>query len=391
MKIKSFILAVAFAGSTFIAFAQKGEVNSAKNNYDKFVTLKDANSILLGMTNLNQAKTSIDKAVMHEKTMNEPTAWTYKALIYADMALLDTIPSTSRPLFNEALAASKKAEELDKEGANKPNLDRVKDLMAQYELNMGVKSYQANKFEDAYKAFSNSLNYRPGDTTITYYAGLSAINAQNYKGAIRQYEALTKTNYSANPQIYLDLSKMYSMQGDTTKALAIAAEGARKYNDAQLVTQEIELSLMSGKQMEVIGKISDQLQKDPTNKLYAFYLGIAYNSAGDNKKAEEAYRKALEIDPNFADANTNLGGLLLNQGIDLYNTANKLPQNKQKEYDEMMKTATAKFDKAFPYLQKSSELNPKSKLAWDNLKTYYIIKKNQAKVDEITKKLKDLQ
>ncbi len=390
MKIKSFILAFIITAGTSVAFAQKGEVSSAKSNYEKFVTLKDANSFLLGMVSLNQAKTSIDKAVVNEKTTNDPTTWTYKALIYSDLALLDTVPSTSKPLFNEALAASKKAEELDKDGTNKLNLDRVKSLMAQYELNMGVKAYQASKFEDAYASFANSLNYHPGDTTLTYYAGLSAINAKNYKAAIQQYEALTKTNYSANPQIYLDLSKIYAMQKDTTKALAIASEGAKKYNNSQLATQEIELSLMTGKQKEVIEKISAQLQKDPTNKLYAFYLGIAYNSSGDNKNAEEAYRKALAIDPDFADANTNMGGLLLNAGIDLYNTANKLPQSKQKEYDEMMKKANVQFDKSFPYLQKATELNPKTRLAWENLKTYYIIKKNQAKVDEITKKLKDL-
>ena len=390
MKIKSFVLAFVFSGSTLISFAQKGELKSAKSNYEKFVGLKEANSYALGLISLNQAKTSIDKAVTHEKTTNDATAWTYKALIYSDLALLDTIPTTSKPLFNEALAASKKAQELDTDGANKTDLDRLKPLMAQYELNAGVKAYQSNKFDDAYTSFTNSLNYRPGDTTIIYYAGLSAINAKNYKAAIKQYEDLTKTNYSANPQIYLDLSKMYSMQKDTIKALAIASEGAKKYNNPQLATQEIELSLMSGKQVEVIGKISDQLQKEPTNKLYAFYLGIAYSSAGDTKKAEESYRKALEIDPNSSDANTNLAGLLLNSGIDLYNTANKLPQNKQKEYDAMMKSANAKFDKAFPYLQKSAELNPKSKLAWDNLKTYYVIKKNQAKVDEITKKLKGL-
>lgn len=391
MKIKSFILAAVFSASTLVVSAQKGEVSSAKNNYEKFLGLKEANSMMLAVPNLKEAKISIDKAVVHAKTMEDPGAWAYKTLIYGELALIDTVPATSKPLIEEAKAAYKKAEELDKAGENKANLDNAKGtIFSQYELNQGVKSYQSSDFANAYTSFNNALTYRPGDTTITYYAGLSAINAKNYKAGIQSYEALIKTEFSANNQIYLDLSRLYTMEGDTTRAIAVASEGATKYNDTQLATQEIELSLMSGKQKEVITKISEQAQKNPTNKLYPYYLGIAYSTIGQSDKAEEAYLQALKIDSDFADASINLGGILLNKGINLYNEANKLPQNQQKEYDDMIKRADMEFEKAFPYLNKASELDPTSRIALDNLKTYYIIKKNQAKIDEVSAKIERL-
>jgi tetratricopeptide (TPR) repeat protein len=385
MKIKSFILAAVFSASSLIAFAQKGEIASAKSNYEKYLGLRDANSLMLAIPNLKLAKTSIDKAVVHPKTLEDPGAWTYKVLIYGEMALLDTIQATSKPLIEESKAAYKKAVEFDKAGENKANLDNANaTIFSQYELNIGVKAYQTNNFADAYVAFDNALAFRPGDTTITYYAGLSAINSKNYKAGIQKYETLIKTNFSANTQIYLDLSRLYSMEGDTAKAIKMAAEGAAKYNDNQLATQEIELSLMSGKQKEVISKITDQAKKNPTNKLYPYYLGIAYSTIGENLKAEESYLQAIQIDPNFADAYINVGGVLLNKGINLFNEANKLPQNQQKEYEEMIKRANLEFDKSLPYLEKASVLDPKSRIALDNLKTYYIIRKNQAKADEIS-------
>lgn len=391
MKIKSFILAAVFSASTLMVFAQKGEVASARTSYEKFLGLKEANSMLLALPNLKTAKASIDKAVVHAKTLEDPAAWTYKALIYGEMALLDTVPSTSKPLIDEAKAAHKKATELDKAGENKANLENANGtIFSQYELNQGVKAYQTSNFADAYTAFNNALNYRPGDTTITYYAGLSAINSKNYKAGIQSYEALIKTNFSANNQIYLDLSRLYTMEGDTTRAIAVASEGATKFNDTQLATQEIELSLMSGKQKEVITKISDQAQKNPGNKLYPYYLGIAYSTIGESAKAEEAYLSALKIDPNFADASTNIGGIILNKGINLFNQANQLPQNQQKEYEAMIKLGEAELEKAYPFLIKSSELDPKSRIALENLKTYYIIKKNQEKVTEISAKLEKL-
>lgn len=391
MKIKSFILAAVFSASTLMVFAQKGEVTSARTSYEKFLGLKDANSMLLALPNLKTAKASIDKAVVHAKTLEDPAAWTYKSLIYGELALLDTVPATSKPLIEEAKAAHKKATELDKAGENKANLENANGtIFSQYELNQGVKAYQTSNFADAYTAFNNALNYRPGDTTITYYAGLSAINSKNYKAGIQSYEALIKTNFSANNQIYLDLSRLYTMEGDTSRAIAVASEGATKFNDTQLATQEIELSLMSGKQKEVITKISDQAQKNPGNKLYPYYLGIAYSTIGESAKAEEAYLNALKIDPNFADASTNIGGILLNKGINLFNQANQLPQNQQKEYEAMIKLGEVELEKAFPFLIKSSELDPKSRIALENLKTYYIIKKNQEKVTEISAKLENL-
>ena len=391
MKIKSFIIAAVFTASSALVFAQKGEVANAKKNYDSFVSLKEANSMPLAIPSLKTAKASVDKAVANEKTAADPAAWTYKALIYAEMALMDTVPATSKPLIVESQAAYKKAVELDKDGANKANLDYLNStLFGQYELNQGVRAYQTNNFVEAFSAFTNALVYRPGDTTITYYAGLSAINSKNFDAGIKNYEELIKTNFSSNSQIYLDLSRLYSMKGDTAKAISIAGEGAVKYKDAALATQEIELSLMSGKQKEVITKIADQAQRDPKNKLYPYYLGIAYSTINDVDKAEESYLKAISIDPSFSDANINIGGVLLNKGIALYNDANKLPPTKQKEYDAAMKNASTAFDKAFPYLQKGTELDPKSRIALENLKTYYLIKKDNAKVEEIAKKIETL-
>jgi hypothetical protein len=67
-----------------------------------------------------------------------------------------------------------------------------------------------------------------------------------------------------------------------------------------------------------------------------------------------------------------------------------LPQNQQKEYEAMIKLGEVELDKALPYLTRSTELDPKSRIALENLKTYYIIKKNQEKVTEISAKLENL-
>ncbi len=389
MKIKS-ILTAFLTVICLSALAQKNELNSAKANYEKFVQLKEAGSVALGKASILNAKTSIDKASINEKTMNDPSVWAYKALINAELALIDTT-STADKNFSDAQEAVQKTLSLDKEGTQKNNLKVVSDLSAQFFLNKGVKAYQTQQYASAFELFNQSLTYRPGDTTITYYSGLSAINAQNYPAAIEKYTALVETNFSSAPQLALDLSRLHALQKDTLKAIEVASKVSTKFNDVALATQEIELSLMSGKEKQVIDKINAQIAKEPGNKIYHFYLGIAYSAAKNYKKSEEAYKKCLEIDPNYEDAALNLGSTILNQGIDLYNAANKLPVSKQKEYDVAIKQANAEFDRAFPFLQKTVSINPKSIAGWENLKTYYVIKRNQAKIDEINKTLSTLR
>jgi tetratricopeptide (TPR) repeat protein len=388
--MKSLVFAFALLGFAYSASAQKGELSTAKINYEKYVTLKDAGSAVLAAPSLTIAKSAIDKASANEKTAVDASTWFYKVLIYANLAISETDLVLSESLIQTAKEAFNKAVELDTEKKNTDLFASTNDILAQFQLNKGVKAFQIQDFKQAYEAFDLSLTYRPADTILTYYAGLAAINAQDYPAAIKKYSDLVKTSYSANKEIALDLSRLYVMQKDTANAILIASTYASKFNDSKLATQEIELSLMSGKQKEVISRINDQILKDPSNKMQFFYLGIAYDALKDVKNAEISYKKALEIDPKYQDAALNLGTNYLNAGIDFYNKANLLPGSKQKEYDLGMKNANIEFDRAFPYLKLSFDLNPKSESVLQNLKTYYMLKKNQAKVDEMTSLLKQL-
>jgi len=391
MKIKSFIALCAFAAMSISVFAQKGELRTAKTSYDQYTALKSIQKSL-AETNLQSAKQAIDKASLHEKTKNDPEVWTYRALIYADLAVSDSTFQQSEQLVSEAAEALKKAQELDKEGKNKSGIENAQKILAQYSMNKGVKEFQDKKYGEAYKAFEDVLTRLPGDTTVTYYAGLAAMMAQDYPAAIKKYSELLNTNYSKLEDIYLNLSISYAAANDTAAAIRTASEAAQKFpQNSVFATREIELSLMSGKENEVIEKIEAQAQKEPQNKIYPYYLGIAYNAVKNYDKAEEAYKKAIALDPNYTEANINLGGLIMNQGIELYNKANALPTSKQKEYEASMKQANALFDKAFPYLEKAVELDPKSRLALENLRTYYVVKNNVAKVTELKSRIDALQ
>lgn len=411
MKIK-FLMVGLLGLVSATTFAQKGELNNAQSEYDKYQGLRSAQPAL-SMPSLNNAKTAIDKAAANQKTANLPQTYALKAAIYGSFAELDSVATTSMPLFNTAQEALKKAKELDTKGETKKLIDDANITLAQYQLKKGVKEYQSGKFDLAYKSFDFYRTVMPEDTNAILYTGLAAINSKNYPAAIANYNKLVTTKYSGNERVYGDLASIYLTTKDTTAALKAIADGLVKYpSNADLRRTEIEISLQTGKQKEVLDKIQSAIANDSKNKNLYYYAGLVYSQTADDaakqlattkdaaaktklqaqrtenlQKSVDMYKKALEIDPNYFDANLNMGYVIIAPAIDDYNAANKLPANKQKEYDAAIARANAQFDKAKPYLLKAVELNPKSPDALNNLMTYYRGKKDDANATKIKAQL----
>ncbi len=401
---------------TTIASAQKGELKDAREAYEKYDLLnKTGAASSLATISLNTAKIAIDKAAANKKTSELAETYAVKGSIYAALALNDTSQARTAPLFNTADEALKKAQELDK-GDNKKMIDNAKTLLAQYQLNKGVKLYGQKKYDQAYRAFEYYRQAFPTDTNAIYYSGIAAVDAENYPAAITSYTKLLTTRFSKNANVYLELSAIYMRQKDTTTALKTLGEGIQKYpTNSDLRKKEIELSLQQGKQQEALAKLQAAIANDPKNKILYYYAGLTYsifNEAIDKdikktkdvtakaalqakkddnlKKACDMYMKGVEIDPNYYEANLNLGFSLMSPAIDMFNIAQNLPLSKQKEYDADIEKSTAMFNLAKPYLLKAVELKPNSIDALTYLKTYYMGTKDLTHANEIQKKIEAL-
>jgi tetratricopeptide (TPR) repeat protein len=419
MKIK--LLMTGLMGLVSVAaFAQKGELNNAKEKYDSYgVERGNKLTKVQGLKDLADAKTSIDKASVNEKTAALPLTFALKGAIYAAEVNQDSIPANKAANFAIADEALKKAKSLD--SAKQENKALIHDSylnLANYKFEIARTQFQNGKFEDAYKSFDYYKEIAPDDTLALYVTGLSAANAGNsnpkyFTYAIDSYSKLLNTNYSNNQTIYYDLSTIYLSVKDTTNALKTIGDGVNKYpTNNNLRRREIEIGLMSGKLDVLISKIQTAIASDPKNKTLYYYMGLTYSQTAEaysaqQKKAKlpadkaaleqkkldayhlsaEQYKKALDIDPNYFEANLNLGYVTLNPAIDEYNAANQLPASKQKEYEAATAKSKADFEAARPYLEKAVALMPKSYDALNNLKTYYLGTQNTAKANDIQKQI----
>lgn len=388
MKTKQVIATVFALAVSASAFAQKSELTNAKSEYDKYTVVRTGK---IAIASINTAKESIDKAAANDKTAQLPQTYALKAAIYGSLAN-DTTQASRDNLITTAEDAYKKAQTADTKGENKALISDAMRSLANYNLNKGVKQYQSGKYDLAYTAFDNYRQFFPEDTNAILYTGLAAANAKNNDAAISNYKKLVTTKYSKTLGVYSDLATLYLGKKDTASAIKIMDEATKKYpQNAELAKREIELNIMAGNKKEVTKKIESAIANDPKNKALYYYAGLTYSSAKEYDKAAEYYKKALDIDPNYFEANLNLGYVIMNPAIDIFNAANKLPVNKQKEYTAAIAKSNAMFEKSKPYILKATEVNPTSIDALANLKTVYIGLKQDANAAAVQKKIDALK
>ena len=79
-------------------------------------------------------------------------------------------------------------------------------------------------------------------------------------------------------------------------------------------------------------------EKDPDNPELQYNLGVITSESGDNKLAETYYRKAIQLDPEYADAYLNLAAVILDQEEPLVEEMNNLGTSKADnlKYDKLL-------------------------------------------------------
>ncbi|MDH5827072.1 tetratricopeptide repeat protein [Sphingobacterium sp. SG20118] len=385
MNIKSLLLLAAIASAGTSVYAQKNNVNKAKTGIAKFEELKAAGTAQLALPNLKTAQEAIDLAIVNDKTKENPEAWTIYSLVYANLATLDKSAEDAK----KAEDGIAKAKSYDSDGANKDNIRIAEQVLGQFNFNNGAEEYQGQKYKEAYDSFEKALVYLPGDTTLIYYGGISALQINDYDKAIAKYKQLIPVKeFSSHKQVVVDLPKLFLSAKDTTSALEYAAKAVELYpEDNAAAVQNIEFNLISGREKEIVAGITSQLAKDPNNKSLNYYLGIAQSANKNDEAALEAYKKALAIDPDYFEANTNMAITMMNGVREKLNVLNNDRTLSQAKYNEGVNKIKEEIKPALVYLTKAVELQPTNIDALTNLKNYYIFMQDEAKTSEVTAKI----
>ena len=243
-------------------------------------------------------------------------------------------------------------------------------------------SYMASKKDtsDLYYAAGNAVNAKDYPTALTYYkqlldlgyTGISteyiATNLETGKVVAfgsksdRDLELLTqkytnpgdRVTKSVKADILQKVTLIYISQGENEKAMTLMKEArAANPDDVNLIRSEADLAYKMGDIEKYNSLMAQVIESDPTNPELYFNLGVSAGQLGQDEKAMEYYRKALELQPEYSLAQINIAALLLKGEAGIVEEMNGLGTSAKddRRYDELKAQRRALYEEVLPYLE----------------------------------------
>lgn len=206
---------------------------------------------------------------------------------------------------------------------------------------------------------------------IAYYASLTAAKMEDYPNVLK-YAPYAKNDKEVGKYAMEFISTALKAQGDTINWIASLKEGIQKYPDHSFFFGHlIDYYSNNNKYDEAMQFADDMLAKNPNNTFYLYVKGYLYHNMKDYDKAIEFYTKTIEVDPNYAEAYSNLGLIYCLQAQDFSETATTDVNDSKYKADQV--TLKAFYEKARPNYEKARELKPDQRELWLNglYRVYY--------------------
>ena len=390
-----------------VSFGQK------KNVADALKIAKDPKG------NFEEARTKIKDALQHPETKDDAKTWFTAGQIENFQFDKESTKQILGQQPNEVVMYNAlyevypyfiKAYELDQlpdaKGKVKPKYAKdMKSIMKAnfpYYINGGAYFFENNNYQKAYDFFDqfvvayDSPLMKDGEAVApvdsnyiwaNYYAAIAA-STLDHETAIKAMKRAIKNDYKQY-DMYQGLIETYRDQNDKENMETTLIEALSMFpNDSYLLVNLAINYIEADKNDKAIDYILTAIKNDPTNTQFYDLAGYIYeNGFKDNAKAEEYFVKSVELNPDNADSQSNLGRIYFNQGVAQLDIANEIAD--VRKYNEERDKAKLLFKKALPYFEKSYQLNPEPMDIKIALRSIYYNLDMGEKLEEISKILGD--
>lgn len=352
---------------------------------------------------LAKAVEYIEPAILDAKTGAAEKTWRYRGDIYRlivmgeDAALKSQFPEA----MDKAVESYLKANELDSKGNYKTENVRALGALQGLSLNSGNEAFTNKNYDAAIANYARSEKIAKAfgqvDTNAIFNSALAYESKGDATKAIERYRDAIAAGYN-KAEVYRYIASLQRKGEDLNGAIATIGEGRAKFpDDKELILDEMSYLLAADRSAEAEESVKLGLSKDPNNAVLWSILASLYDKkASDAKeeavmqewytKAEEAYKKSIELDPKFFDSYFNIGVLYNNRAAYEYEKCNKIKSDT--EYTKCKAVADEIYVKAVPYFEKAHELKADDVQTIQQLMKLYAKNGNQEKYAQMKALLK---
>ncbi|HLF35699.1 MAG TPA: tetratricopeptide repeat protein [Cyclobacteriaceae bacterium] len=383
--MKRLNILIIFLALTTAVHAQKQEKPKAPN-------IEKAKA-LLDKGDSKGAKDIIDYALIYEKTKDKVKTHYYAGLIYENIFYAqDSLDNEDiDPMaFDKCVEGYKKVKTLENEFGTYYNFADIRlNNLYGFIFNKAAQEYQNEEYDQSIRNFDRATKIVENDTIAITYAGYAAQQAGNDDLAMKYFTYLAD-HKMADPSVHRNIIYIYrSVKNDTTAALqAVEKARAQFPEDEELKQDEITMMILTGRIDNAKRQLEDAISKDPGNYLYYYELGFIHDEAGDYENSVKNYEKCLEINPDYFEANFNLGVQHYNVGAEKIKAANFMSVDEfRKKGKAIEEEAHIYFNKSLPYFEKCRELQADDIPVLQTLSALYGQLKMPEKMEIVNKEL----
>ena len=207
-----------------------------------------------------------------------------------------------------------------------------------------------------------------------------------YKKVIAYDEEYENKNYAYNMVI------QHQMENEMfDEALASIRAAQKAFPEDDIYRQwEVDVLIQTKKMDEAIENLKKLIEGGNAEKNIYYMLAYLQWNNDNLDDAEKNAKKALELDPNYAEALYVAASVIYNKGAAFMTEANTTMDDDAK-YKELKDKALAKFKEAMPMFEKAVAADPNDVYSLRPLSTIYDQLGMDAKRDEILDRLEKLE
>lgn len=402
MKTKMLFIAALLIG--LAGFSQKDEIREA----EKALKKGDAAT----------AKTNIDAAAGMISGADERLQAQYyfvRGQVYGDLARKGDVAA-----FATAVESYKKVLSSEEAVGKEKYSEEARIQMSSIAndlVNAAVEDNKNKMFKEAAEKLYLGYQLSPRDTVYLYYAASSAVNSGDYEMALTYYQELKEVDYDGSQMVYKatnvetgeeevmdkiqrdlmvrsgtytnpadekteskkaeivrNIALIYTQLGRNDEALA-AYRDARANNpeDVNLVLNEANLYYQMGDKEKFKELMTEAAEMAPDNADLHYNIGVIAMEQDNIEEARKSYKRAIEINPGYVNAQLNLSTTYVNEGNSLIDEMNSLGTSREEiaKYDDLKRKKDELFEEGAKVLEDALKTNPDNQGILTQLKNIY--------------------
>ena len=177
---------------------------------------------------------------------------------------------------------------------------------------LGKSLFGSGDLARAEQAFRQALALKPKMKGCHFYLGNIAIKNEDYASAVTEFEA-ELTMSPESDSVLLNLGQARAKAGDADGALAAFQKAVQVNPEKSEAYMQMAAIYEQRGEKEAAEEMYQQvISLDPKNAALSFYnIGVHAWNENKGKEATQAFRKALDLDPNYAVSHRELARALM--------------------------------------------------------------------------------